>query len=82
MPNYNGEPRYSGYAARVSLSDFSSSGVEILNLAGTNSNLMGFAGGFVTDTHAYYVPFRRGAPPPSREGFSPNGYVVRVSLFI
>jgi len=69
--NSNGYGAFSGYAARVSLSDFSSSGVEFLNLADPNSNLKGFAGGFVTDTHAYYVPFR-----------GPNGYVVRVSLFI
>ncbi|EOD09191.1 hypothetical protein EMIHUDRAFT_216514, partial [Emiliania huxleyi CCMP1516] len=70
VPHYNDGGR-SGYAARVSLSDFSSSGVEYLNLADTNSNLKGFIEGFVTDAHAYYVPHHNGAL---------NGYVARVSL--
>jgi len=63
----------SGYAARVSLSDFTSSGVEYLNLADTNSNLKGFYGGFATDTHAYYVPYYNGAF---------HGYAARVSLSV
>ena len=71
VPFHNGA--YHGYAVRVSLSDFSSSGVEYLNLADTNSNLKGFMGGFVTDTHAYYVPHHNGAF---------HGYAARVSLLI
>ena len=47
VPLDNGSPH--GYAARVSLSDSSSSGVEYLNLAETNPNLKGFIGGFGTD---------------------------------
>ena len=70
MPHRNDDGR-SGYAARVSLSDFSSSGVEYLNLADTISNLKGFFGGFVTATHAYYVPYLNSAY---------NGYAARVSL--
>jgi len=66
---------FHGYAARVSLSDFSSSGVEYLNLADTNSNLKGFMGGFVTDTYAYYVPHHNGAP-------NYHGYAARVSLLV
>ncbi|EOD39079.1 hypothetical protein EMIHUDRAFT_109095 [Emiliania huxleyi CCMP1516] len=71
VPSYNSAPNFHGYAARVSLSDFSSSGVEYLNLADTDSNLKGFDGGFATDAHAYYVPFNNGAK---------SGYAVRVSL--
>ncbi|EOD17451.1 hypothetical protein EMIHUDRAFT_102676 [Emiliania huxleyi CCMP1516] len=71
VPTLNDGGR-SGYAARVSLSDFSSSGVEYLNLADTNSNLKGFQGGYVTDTHAYYVPYSNGA--------AYSGYAARVSL--
>ena len=71
VPYYNGGA-YSGYAARVSLSDFTASGVEILNLASINSNLKGFKGGFATSTHAYYVPYKN-------EG-SFHGYTARVSL--
>jgi len=70
VPHYN-NGAYSGYATRVSLSDFSSSGVEYLNLADTNSNLRGFGGGFATDAHAYYVPSYSGVH---------LGYTARVSL--
>ena len=72
VPDHNGAGP-GGYAVRVSLSDFSSSGVEFLNLADTSSNLKGFIGGFATAAHAYYVPYNNGAY---------NGYVVRVSLSI
>ena len=70
VPSYrNGA--YHGYAARVSLSDFSDSGVSYINLAATDSNLKGFAGGFTDGTSAYYVPNNNGYP---------FGYVTRVSL--
>ena len=61
-----------GYVARVSLSDFSSSGVSFLNLADTNTNLKGFYGGFTDGTFAYFVPRYNGA--------AHSGYVARVSL--
>ena len=63
----------SGYAARVSLSDFTTSGVEYLNLADVDSNLKGFNGGFATSTHAYYVP---------HYGDGYKGHAARVSLSI
>ena len=55
----------------VSLSDFTSLGVEYLDLADTNFNLKGFNGGFATATHAYYVPYDNGAY---------SVYAARVSL--
>ena len=73
VPYSNGAVGASGYAARVSLSDFTASGVEVLNLASVDSNLKGFHGGFATSTHAYYVPYSNGAVGAS-------GYAARVSL--
>ena len=64
VPYFNG-------AVRVSLSDFTASGVEVLDLSTVNSNLKGFNGGFATATHAYYVPYYNGAY---------HGNAVRVSL--
>ena len=60
-----------GYVARVSLSDFSSSGISYLSLADTNANLSGFEGGFTDGTFAYYVPHNNGAY---------HGYVARVRV--
>jgi hypothetical protein len=61
-----------GYVARVSLSDFSSSGVSFLNLADTNTNLKGFYGGFTDGNFGYFVP--------SHNGVAFSGYAARVSL--
>ena len=72
VPYNNGA--YHGYAARVSLSDFTASGVEVLNLTGVDSNLKGFMGGFATSTHAYYVPYKKDD--------GEHGYAARVSLSI
>ena len=72
VPASNGGAGKSGYTARVALSDFTTSGVEVLNLASVDSNLKGFHGGFATSTHAYYVPYHNGAVY--------NGYAARVSL--
>ena len=58
--------------ARISLSNFSTSGVEHFDLATESSSLVGFQGGFATSTHAYYVP--------TQVGTATNGNVVRVSL--
>ena len=71
VPHQN-DGGYHGYTARVSLSDFTASGVEVLNLESVNSNLKGFVGGFATSTHAYYVPYY--------DGGAIHGYAVRVSL--
>ena len=70
---YTNDGGRSGYTARVSLSDFTNSGVEYLNLEGVNSNLKGFNGGFATSTHTYYVPYNNGGT---------SGYAARVSLSI
>ena len=61
-----------GYAVRISLSDFTASGVEVLNLASVDPNLTGFAGVFATATHAYYVPHHHHTDY--------SGYAARVSL--
>ena len=66
VPSYNSGSN-SGHVARISLSDFSTSGVEHFDLATVSSTLVGFEGGFATSTHAYYVP-------------TINGNVVRISL--
>jgi hypothetical protein len=71
VPHNNGVAK-NGYGARVSLSDFSSSGVTYLNLADTNTNLKGFVGGFTDGTFGYFVPHNNGV--------AKNGYVARVSL--
>ena len=73
VPENNG-PGQHGYATRVSLSDFTASGVEVLNLANTDANLKGFHGGFATSAHAYYVPYHRDG--------AQHGYAARVSLSI
>ena len=56
-----------GYAVRISLNDFSASGVTYLYLPDTNSNLNGFVGSFSDGTYAYCVP-------------NGNGYVARIAL--
>ena len=43
---------YHGRAVRISLSDWTASGVETLNLATVNSNYKGFNGGFTDGTYA------------------------------
>ena len=69
MPYHNGA--YHGYVARVSLSDFSSSGVSYLNLADADANLKGFVGGFTDGTFAYFVPYHNGAY---------HGYAARIRV--
>merc|ERR1712194_158828 len=71
VPHFNGVGKH-GNVVRVSLSDFSTSGVEHFDLATVQSTLTGFYGGFATNTHAYYVPHFNGV--------GNHGNVVRVSL--
>ena len=62
MPHNHGETDWNsfhGYAARISLTDFSGSGVEYVNLGNTHTLLRGFDGGFVAGGFAYFVPVRR-----------------------
>ena len=61
VPYDRGPNSWHGNAVRVSLADFSISGIEVLDLAASNVNLKGFWGGFATATHAYYVPYFNGA---------------------
>ncbi len=71
-PSSNSQPAYHGNAVRVSLTDFTSSGIENVNLQTVNTNLKGFGGGFATANHAYYCP---NYATPTYSGLAP-----RVSL--
>jgi len=52
--------RRASHAVRVSLTDFSSSGVSYFDLRDTAVNLVYFTGGFVSGAHAYYIPNTHG----------------------
>ena len=69
-------PEKHGWAARVSLTDFTSSGVEYFNFEDTDPNLKGFAGGFTDSSYAYYVPYQNQMGPT----WDKFGLAVRVSL--
>ena len=68
VPNDSGARH--GNVVRISVSDFSSSGVEHFDLASVDSNLMRFNGGFATSDHAYYVGSTS----------TPHGNTVRLVL--
>ena len=55
-PHTNAIAGWHGNVVRISLSDFSSSGVEHFDLTTIDADLKYFSGGFATSTHAYYVP--------------------------
>merc|ERR1712046_330349 len=57
--------------ARISLTDFSSSGVTHLDLTTVHSSLKGFNHGFIAGDHAWFVPYHNG---------NVNGYVARILL--
>jgi len=48
--------RRGSHAVRVSLTDFSSSGVSYFDLRDAGDTLVQFAGGFVSGGHVYYIP--------------------------
>ena len=70
MASCNG---YHGNLVRISLTDFSSSGVEHVPVATINWNLRGFQGGFMSGNYAYLVPYAKGVGDY-------HGYVARISL--
>ena len=73
VPYHNGT-YYHGYAVRVSLSDFTASGVEVLNLAGDgNSHLKGFYGGFASGDYGYLVPSNNGYSGKAARFVTPQG---------
>lgn len=65
---------YSGKIARVDLVDFST--VAILDLTLTDSDLMGFSGGFTDGRYGYFVPADNGVA----SGDSYFGKIARVDL--
>ncbi|CAM9457378.1 unnamed protein product [Ascophyllum nodosum] len=69
------KPAYSGKLVRVDLTDFSLSGVEVLDLTMVDPELRGFAGGFAAGHWGYLVPFKNKEPD---SGFS--GKMVRIDL--
>ncbi|CAM9243846.1 unnamed protein product [Ectocarpus sp. 12 AP-2014] len=52
------QPAYSGKLVRVDLSDFSSSGVQVLDLTEVDPDLRGFTGGFAAGHWGFLVPFK------------------------
>lgn len=74
--------QYHGKLVRISASDFSPTGVTVLDLSGTvDDGLRGFMNGFVAGRFAYLVPHanRNQVPTPGRGGNS-FGKLVRVDL--
>lgn len=76
VPRLNNPHLQCGHLARISLSDFSSSGVSFLDLTALNPNAKSFASGFLDGRgYAYLVS--------SQYGFLPtgiNGIVARLNL--
>ncbi|CAM9150627.1 unnamed protein product, partial [Scytosiphon promiscuus] len=52
------QPAYSGKLVRVDLADFSSSGVQVLDLTEVDPDLRGFAGGFAAGHWGFLVPYK------------------------
>ena len=68
-----------GNFVRVSLADFSTTGVEILNLHSVDSTLGGFAGGFTDGTFAYIVGGYDGINAAGDSNYQ-SGKIVRIDL--
>ena len=73
VPHQISVMEYSGKLARVDLTNFSTSGVEWLDLAAQDSNLKGFYGGFTDGRYGYLVPYFDGA--------SSSGKIARIQFF-
>ena len=71
MPYHDGSAHH-GRVVRVSTSDFTTSGVEHVDLAAVSSNLKGYRGAFTDGTHAYVVPWA--------SVYNYHGRAVRISL--
>ena len=69
VPYYSGAAH--GKVARVDLQDFSTSGVEWIDLTSVDSALKGFQGGFTDGLYGYFVPFSTGS----------SGKIARIQLF-
>ncbi|CAN0044967.1 unnamed protein product, partial [Choristocarpus tenellus] len=52
------ESSYSGKLVRVNLTDFSTQGVEVLDLTAVDPDLRGFMGGFAAGHFGFLVPFK------------------------
>ncbi len=56
VPNYPRDNVYGGKVARVDLQNFTLDGVNVLNLADKDADLIGFCGGFSDGRYAYFAP--------------------------
>jgi hypothetical protein len=73
VPNYNDSGIHSGKVARVDLQNFTTGGVDFLDLTTVDSDLRGFVGGFMDGRFGYF------APDWNDRGFF--GKVARIPLF-
>ena len=64
-------PKINGNVVRISLSDWTASGVESVDLTTVSSGLKGFEDGFASGSYAYFMPYH--------DGSGHHGRVVRVS---
>jgi hypothetical protein len=67
--------QWHGNLVRFSLTDFTSSGVTIMNLALISDDLRGFSGGFASGDYGYLAPYQNGYSPVEK-----HGKLVRFSL--
>ncbi len=72
IPYATGPSVYFGKIVRVDLHNFTSNGVNVLDLTATDPALKGFAGGFSDGRFGYLVPNYNGAP---------FGKIARIQLF-
>lgn len=69
IPHYNGA--YHGNLARVDIDDFTTSTVEVLDVASGNATWAGFTGGFAYGDYIYLIP--------ASNNSGPHGNLVRVN---
>ncbi|CAM9319638.1 unnamed protein product [Chrysoparadoxa australica] len=74
------EGQYSGKVVRINLSDFTGSGVTVLNLADKDPGLQGYVGGFAHGKWGVLVPYSNGQAEVNPRGRSQSGEVVFVDL--
>jgi hypothetical protein len=79
---YMNNSGYSGKVARVDLSNFTASGVTVLDLGAMSSNLTGFTGGFTDGHYGYFVPYHGSAlARVDLANFTPSGVTTRLTWF-